>query len=96
VINFLDQIGTTVEEYRKVRDKFVKHLYLKRQKIEIEGKNDPYFTLSWGDRATLEYDKKKMLQTVSKIMNKAPKNFTNQYNDTFGETSIDDSQMLID
>lgn len=68
-----------------IKDTFVRQLYLKRTKNEVEGKNEPEIHIAWGPRADLEYDKKTLLKTVSDIMNKNPLSFATQYAEAFGD-----------
>lgn len=77
-----------------IKDTFSRQLYLKRNKIEIEGKNEPEIHLSWGARADLEYDKKMILDSVSKIMHKSPLNFSTQYSEAHG-TQVGDTQSIM-
>jgi hypothetical protein len=74
------------DELKKLIKLFVQQLYIKRIKVELEGKNEPEIHLSWGTRAELEFDKKKMLESVGKIMQKSPLSFMTQYTEAFGET----------
>jgi hypothetical protein len=93
VINFIEQIGFNTDDFIKSRDMFIKQLYLKRNKIEIEGRNEPHFTISWGERAKLEFDKKKVLAAVATFMEKSPQTFINQYNEAHGEQPMGATQM---
>lgn len=83
------------EEITKLKDLFVKQLYLKRTKIEIEGQNEPQMNLSWGSRSFLEIDKKEMLLGVAKIMHKSPHVFANQYQEVFGRTSMNQNDVYM-
>ncbi|KAG5684095.1 hypothetical protein PVAND_013344 [Polypedilum vanderplanki] len=101
VINFMNQLGIEAEDFTKSREIFIKQLYLKRNKVEIEGKNDAYFTLSWGERAKLEFDKKQILEAVAKIMEKSPQAFINQYHAAHGHDpnqsqNLTQVSMIID
>lgn len=77
-----------------IKDTFTRQLYLKRSKIEIEGKNEPEIHLTWGARAFLEFDKKILLKAVSDIMNKNPLNFATQYTEAFGEEEAEVTVMI--
>lgn len=86
LFDFLDSINIPDHEPHKyygdvvkcIKETFPKQQYLKRIKVEIEGSSEERIVLKWGQRASLEYDKKRMLQSVSKIMAKTPQNFVNQ------------------
>lgn len=62
-----------------IKEKFPRQLYLKRSKVSIEGVNETQTHVSWGVRAEKEFDKKEMLASVAKIMNRSPVTFINQY-----------------
>lgn len=99
--NFLAQLNIDINEADKffgdvsktVREKFVRQMYLKRMKVEIEGSNDAQVHLSFGPRAEKEIDKKQLLKAVGEIMNKSPATFINQY---YEVTHGDDNTMVID
>lgn len=97
--HFVAQIGIDVDEYSKAKELFVKQLYLKRTKHEIEGRNETYVTVTWGERAHLEFDKKEMLKTVAQIMGKSMQMFVTQYHETFGDSAVStqmQESMLVD
>lgn len=77
------------EEIKKLVKLFIQQLYIKRNKVEIENRNEPENHLCWGYRADLEFDKKKMLESVGKIMQKSPLSFMTQYTEAFGATNED-------
>lgn len=77
------------EEIKKLIKLFSQQLYIKRTKNELEGKNEAEIHLTWGRRADLEFDKKKMLESVGKIMQKSPLNFMTQYTEAFGDNQED-------
>lgn len=82
-----------------IKEVFPKQHYLRRTKMEIEGVNEERIVIKWGQRANLEFDKKKILQTVGKIMNKSPQNFINQYSQAFGDEAMQEepaSQFIND
>ena len=74
------------EDYLKkvIKDTFSRELYVKRIKADIEGRSESEFYLTWGPRAHLEFDKKKVLEYVCKIMKKSPISFMAQYSQVYG------------
>lgn len=100
VIQFIKDLPLSLnyeekEDYinKLVKETFTRQLYLKRSKMEIEGKNEPEIHLAWGPRADLEYDKKVVLESVSKIMHKSPLNFATQYSEAHGNA---EETLMID
>lgn len=55
----------------------------------MEGKTDAEIHLTWGPRAEIEFDKKQMLDSVGKIMQKSPLSFMTQYTQAYGEIQED-------
>lgn len=102
---FLEQLGIVVEEPHPVfgevgkliKEKFARQLYLKRNKVTIEGVNEPQIHISWGVRADKEFYKKEMLASVAKIMNRSPVTFINQNHQlTQAEAGNEEEPMVID
>lgn len=84
-----------MDEFAKTRDKFVKQLYLKRRKVEIEGQNESHIYYSWGERASMEFNKQEVLEQVAKLVRKPSTNFIAQHREIYGEDPNDiDSIML--
>lgn len=84
LIIFLEKIHVNLEEFANARDKFVKQLYLKSHKKEIEGQNEEYIYYSWGERALLEFNKQEILEQVAKLMKKPSSNFIVQHQEVYG------------
>lgn len=103
---FLEQLSISVEEPHTVfgdvgkliKEKFPRQLYLKRSKVTIEGVNEAQTHISWGVRAEKEFDKKEMLTSVAKIMNRSPVTFINQYHQVTKAAAVEDEDdaMVID
>ncbi|XP_031619107.1 non-structural maintenance of chromosomes element 3 homolog [Contarinia nasturtii] len=69
-----------------ITEPFVKQMYLKKEKIEMENTNmDDKFEYSWGPRADLEFNKKDCLEWVAKIMKKPASSFVKQWNECQSE-----------
>lgn len=82
-----------MEEFGKIKEKFIKQLYLKRRKAEIEGKNQTVVYFSWGERAALEFNKKDILESVAKMLKKPPSYFISHHKEVYG-IDPDDVQMI--
>lgn len=99
---FLDQLSINVDEQHAVfgdvgkliKEKFPRQLYLKRNKVTIEGVNEAQIHVSWGLRAEKEFDKKEMLESVAKIMNRSPVTFINQYHHATQAVKEDEPMVL--
>lgn len=91
---FLEKVHVNLEEFAKTRDKFVKQLYLKCQKKEIEGQNEKHTYYSWGERALLEFNKQEVLEQVAKLVRKPSSNFIVQHREVYGEDPNMDYVML--
>lgn len=104
IFQFLEQINISEKDTHKifgdvgklVRETFPRQLYLKRNKVEIEGVNESQIHVTWGPRADVEFDKKEVLKAVAEIMNKSPANFINQYHEAHGEEPIANQSIMID
>lgn len=80
-----------------IKEKFPRQLYLKRNKVTIEGVSDAQVHISWGVRAEKEFDKKEVLTSVAKIMNRSPVTFINQYHKvTEAAAEDEDVTMVLD
>ncbi|XP_070493642.1 non-structural maintenance of chromosomes element 3 homolog [Chironomus tepperi] len=92
--NFLEKVHINLEEFAKTREKFVKQMYLKRHKVQIEGQNESHTYYSWGERALMEFSKQDILEQVSKLVRKPSSNFIVQHREVYGEDPNEDSIML--
>lgn len=93
LITFIEKLNYNLEEFGKTKEKFVRQLYLKRRKQEIEGKNEVLVYYSWGERAQLEFDKKEILENVAQLVKKPSSNFVPQHQQVFGD-DLQDSIMI--
>ncbi|CAG9803746.1 unnamed protein product [Chironomus riparius] len=93
--NFLEKVHINIEEFAKTRDKFVKQMYLKRRKVEIEGQNESHTYYSWGERALLEFNKQDVLEQVAKLVRKPSSNFVVQHREVYGEDPNDMDFVML-
>lgn len=60
-------------------------MYLRQRKINMEGQNDIILYYSWGERASLEFDKKAMLEQVSRMLKKPSSAFPVPHKEVYGD-----------
>lgn len=95
LIIFLEKLGVNIDEFHKTKEKFIKQLYLKRRKVDIEGQNESHFCYSWGERATLEFNKQDILEVVAKLLNKPATNFVAQHRDAYGDEPTETQDFVM-
>lgn len=103
LFNFLERININDNENHEVfgdvgtliRNTFPRQLYFNRTKVEIEGSNEPFFNISWGLRADVEFDKRTILEKVSHLLETRPAGYINQYNEAYGEDPVSFTQTQV-
>lgn len=81
--NFLESLRFDLDELTKTKERLIRQLYLQRRKQDTEGQTEPLVYYSWGQRALLEFDKKKVLEAVAKLLNKPSSNFVLQHQEVY-------------
>lgn len=60
-------------------DTFVKQLYILKTKTTQEANKDVVVTLSWGQRAELEFTRLDVLGAVAQVMGRTPESFAKHF-----------------
>jgi non-structural maintenance of chromosomes element 3 len=101
LIEFLKNVGIPVDDEQNtyfghvkslIQDQFVKQLYLKRTKVVVEGLNVDRYTYTWGERAEHEMEKKVILESICKLIDKSSVCYMQQREAAYGPEEQNNSQ----
>lgn len=64
-----------------VLDTFAKQMYIRKTKTTTEASNEVLVTLSWGQRAELEFARREVLEAVAQLMSRPAESFAKHFDE---------------